>query len=179
MKERINTTLNLRNTTLKRPSMPMSVYSTPGNGRRGREMLSEAGMWGNSGRLVVQKLEQEDGTDAEAKHKQVAEQFVIDHAIMEQMQNAINHIAQAVNSNLDSIAALDNRVEEQQHMKVDEQKMRPVEIAHIRENGEILHQQNTKTAERLNGIQKESNNNMETQDTGVQGPGQRSPTNIY
>jgi len=101
----------------------MGVYSTHGDGRRGREMPPEAGMWGNSGRLVIREVEQQEGIDAEAKHKQVVEQFAMDHAAMEQVHNAINHIAQAVNSNLDSIAALDNRMEGQQWMRVDDQRL--------------------------------------------------------
>ena len=75
--------------------MPMSFGSSV---RRGRELLSDEQMWGNSGRLVHRRIEDQAGACTEDMFKRVVEQLHMDQSSMQQMQEAIEIMKNSMNT---------------------------------------------------------------------------------
>jgi hypothetical protein len=79
----------------RQSSMPMAFGSTV---RRGRELLSDEQRWGNSGRLVQRRIEDQEDTGDKDMFKRVVGQLRLDQAAMLQMQGAIDVLQTTVNT---------------------------------------------------------------------------------
>ena len=137
--------VNSRNSSLKRSSSaPLSIPTMP---RRGRAVVSDAEMWGDSGRLVHRKVEHPAEAGADEMLRSIAEQFAADRTAMAQLYGAIQAVAKVVNKHDDGMSSLEIRLEEQTRMRLDDHRLHIGAINHVRTGVGDLGRSNIKMTE--------------------------------
>ena len=122
-------------TSLKRStSTPISLPMMP---RRGRTAVSDAEMWGDTGRMVHRKVNHEDGT-AEMMVKGVVEQLAADRAAIAALYGAIQTIAGVVNKHDEGLTEMDRRMQEQTRLRLDDHRLHIGAMTHVRAGVEDL-----------------------------------------
>ena len=139
------TKLNPRNQALKRSSStPLSVSVMP---RRGRAAVTDADMWGSTGRMVHRKVENDEGSTTDAAVKAIIEQLGADRTALAQLHGAIQAVARVVNSHSEHMSTFDGRLEEQVRMRLDDRRLHTATVAHIRTGVEDLGRESIRLAE--------------------------------
>ena len=116
--------------------------------RRGRELLSDEQMWGNSGRPVHRRIEDQAGACTEDMFKRVVEQLHMDQSSMQQMQEAIGVMKNSMNVHTTQVAEgysnLERQLQEQIQMRMDTTRRHEIEAGHLRSGGGNLKEQHIK-----------------------------------
>ena len=105
--------------------------------RRGRTAVSDAEMWGDTGRMVHRKVNHEDGT-AEMMVKGVVEQLAADRAAIAALYGAIQTIAGVVNKHDEGLTEMDRRMQEQTRLRLDDHRLHIGAMTHVRAGVEDL-----------------------------------------
>ena len=124
-------------------------------------MVSDAEMWGDSGRLVHRKIEHPAEAGADETLRIIAEQFAADRTAVAQLYGAIQAVAKVVNKHDDGMSSLETRLGEQTRMRLDDHRLHIGAINHVRTGVEDLGRSNMKMTEYIDAQDKASYTELE------------------
>ena len=146
-----------RRGSLKRPtSMPLAIPMMP---RRGRAAVTDQELWGDSGRMVMRKVEPK-GASPEALLESLQEQVVADGAAIRQLYGAIVKIASATNTRAENGREIDRKLDEQVRMRMDDHRLHVVAMTQLRNGQDVVVQE-------VNESQTKFKNYIDVQDKAV------------
>ena len=146
-------------------SVPIALPMVP---RRGRAAVTDTELWGDSGRMVLRKVEP-SAAAPELMLQNLQGEMAVDRAAIMQLYDAVKAIAGQANIQAEGAKDLERRLDEQTRMRMDDHRLNVAAVNHVRTGVEALEGSQGKFKDYIDSQDKAVLNELENKMEGIKG----------